>query len=124
VAADPRGPPRGRSIRAPAALRLWGLQGNFNPHRGPLTRDALDTQGPAQRLRAVLEVAEALTGSGSCSRIEAPAIVVDLQRRGVVSPKQTDPARGGFGVAMDVGERFTRQLQDVACPGSEKGGDL
>ena len=59
--------------------------------------------------------------AGRLGRVEAVAVVVDLQNPGVALQIERDPAGGGGGVAADVGEGLAGQLDQVAGPAGQLG---
>ena len=76
----------------------------------------------AERLGPLSEVAEALAGAGHLRRVEAAAVVVDLQDGGVLVPVQRHPAGRRLGVAAHIRQRFAGQLDDVAGLAAQLGG--
>src|SRR3989304_5152680 len=116
---------RSRSVRRPMRTTSWsstmrmltvapgiGLfshvaQGKFEPHLGAASRHALHGEAGAQAAGALLHVAEAAPVAGPFGvRVEANAIVGDLQPHRMGSRRQLHAERGRLGVPGHVAQRL------------------
>ena len=76
---------------------------------------------PPSAVGPLAQVAQALAGAGGRGRVEAAAVVVDLQDGAVLVPVQRHPAGGRLGVAAHVRQGLAGQLDDVAGPAGQLG---
>src|SRR3990170_3007573 len=98
-----------RMLTVPSGMALFShaAQGEFDPHLGAAPGDALHGEAGAQATGALLHVAEpAPVGWPFRARVEADAVVSDLQPYRMGGRRQLHAERGRLGVAGHVAQRL------------------
>src|SRR4051812_22596232 len=86
--------------------------------QGPLSRNAREVDLSTEVGGPPIDVGQAVSPWGGV-RIEATAVVVDLENNPVAVPDQRQPARLSIRVPADVRQRLPRDLKDVVGAGGK-----